>query len=140
MSAFLYFAGSDGTGTEVQGRPGVACGTCWALTGTQRSAAGRSIVVYVNNECGRGEGTTGKDCNCCQSSFIDLNSANAQAVFDECTDSGASIGLLGSDMAEGGGTAEQVSCDQWCGVLADGTKKGPEGCNPGGESANITVI
>lgn len=145
-SDFLYVSGADGTGPSNAGGPGAACGTCWQLTGTQRSAAGRSTVVYIDNACGRPPNSRGKDCNCCQSSFNDLNSANAQIVIDLCTDSGASVALLGSDMAEGGGSAQQVSCDQWCGVMADGTKMGPPGCVPGGPTGglpggtNVTVI
>ncbi|KAL9612356.1 MAG: hypothetical protein Q9167_003043 [Letrouitia subvulpina] len=150
-SEFLYFSGADGTGPYNEGQPGAICGTCWALKGTQRAAAGRSTVVLIDNDCGRGPNTKGKDCNCCQSSFTDLNSANAQVVIDLCTDSGASVALLGSDMAEGGGSAQQVSCDEWCGVLADGTKMGPPGCELGGATGgqfinapangtNITVI
>ena len=134
-SAFLYYHGADGSGIERDGHPGATCGTCWSITGKNKGTVGKTMVVFIDNECGRDpvllDAKTGKPKNCNQRSLTDLNLVNAEITIDLCNDTGASMNFFGVPSGESEGTAHQVSCDNWCGVLADGTKKGPEGCTPG---------
>ena len=112
VSQNLYGAGPG------QGQ-GPACGTCWKLTGQTDSSgnslsnAGTSIVVMINNLCPA-------DGNplCSQQGLTGTNQYGANVNFDLCSDSGASAAFFGnSGVGLAVGTATQVDCSQWNGVV-----------------------
>ncbi|KAJ9611647.1 hypothetical protein H2200_004831 [Cladophialophora chaetospira] len=112
VSQNLYGAGPG------QGQ-GPACGTCWKLTGQTDSSgnklsnAGTSVVVMINNLCPA-------DGNplCSQQGLTGTNQYGANVNFDLCSDSGASAAFFGnSGVGLAIGTATQVDCSQWNGVV-----------------------
>ena len=112
VSQNLYGAGPG------QGQ-GPGCGTCWKLTGQTDSSgnklsnAGTSIVVMINNLCPA-------DSNplCSQQGLTGTNQYGANVNFDLCSDSGASAAFFGSSgVGLAVGTATQVDCSQWNGVI-----------------------
>ena len=98
---------------------GPACGTCWRLTGQTDSSgnklsnAGNSIVVMVNNLC-PAQGNP----LCSQSGLTGTNQYGTNVNFDLCSDSGAQAAFFGNNgVGLALGTAEQVDCSAWNGVI-----------------------
>ncbi|ETI26614.1 hypothetical protein G647_10375 [Cladophialophora carrionii CBS 160.54] len=112
VSQNLYGAGPG------QGQ-GPACGTCWKLvgqtdsSGNKLSNAGTSIVVMINNLC-----PANGNPLCSQNGLSGTNQYGANVNFDLCSDSGASAAFFGnSGVGLAVGTATQVDCSQWNGVV-----------------------
>ncbi|EXJ59873.1 hypothetical protein A1O7_04020 [Cladophialophora yegresii CBS 114405] len=112
VSQNLYGAGPG------QGQ-GPACGTCWKLvgqtdsSGNKLSNAGTSVVVMINNLC-----PANGNPLCSQNGLSGTNQYGANINFDLCSDSGASAAFFGnSGVGLAVGTATQVDCSQWNGVV-----------------------
>ena len=134
-SEFLYFHGGAGVGSQGNaggGSGGMSCGTCWKVwggnDGSGKPIANTPIVVLITNECATQP--AGEAPNLCSmTSLSETNSLGMNVNIDLCMDSGATQAFWGDPpWGTTTGRAQQVGCEQWCGVFADGRTSGPEGC------------
>ena len=110
----------------------MACGTCWKIDGgndaSGKPISSTPIVVMITNECAAQD--PGQPVNLCgMASLTETNSMGMNVNIDLCMDSGATQAFWGQPpWGTMTGQAQQVDCSEWCGVYADGTQSGPDGC------------